>query len=319
MKRAGFMTNVIMALMIVVLGFTLLYTVLSYRTRENDRTESLRQDAERARDGEDMEGPADTLPPEGEVLDEMEEGALEETQEAIPEEMTEEADEEAILPAEEDTEPAGPLQISCRGESWQIDDADPATGWPAKLNALFRDYGLEAEITDATWDMAGSMSHLRLAGVSEATVDEFIRKHRDAGLQDDVYEMIVREDLADRYTERTDLDFIPVISLGYNGGYGRTVDGLKRHFQVMLGTYHLQDGVEGTNDGTMGISGKYILIAHLPATWEDPESFDRRMTDAWGDHFISLNDIEGDVLSDEYRQAVAQKVFDRMAALGYLE
>ena len=187
------------------------------------------------------------------------------------------------------------------------------------LGALLENDGVDTVITDATWDMAGSMSHLRLAGVSEETVNGFIQKHRDAGLQGDVYEMVVREDLADRYVERTDQQAIPVISLGYNGGYGRTLDGLKRHFQVMLGTYDLQEGTDGTNDGAMAISGKYIIVAHLPATWEDPESFDRRMTDAWGDHYVSLNDIEGDVLSDAYRQALAQKVYDRLEALGYLK
>ena len=56
MKRASFLTNAIMAIMIVVLGCTLLYTVFSYRSREQERTDALREEAERMRQEQEPAG-----------------------------------------------------------------------------------------------------------------------------------------------------------------------------------------------------------------------------------------------------------------------
>ena len=69
----------------------------------------------------------------------------------------------------------------------------------------------------------------------------------------------------------------------------------------------------------MEISGKYLIVGHLPAGWGNLENYETRMKDAWGDHFVSLNDIQGDVLSWDFREGVAQKVYDKLAQMRYLE
>ena len=61
-----------------------------------------------------------------------------------------------------------------------------------------------------------------------------------------------------------------------------------------------QNGEE-YDDGDMEISGKYLIVGHLPAGWSNLENYETRMKDAWGDHFVSLNDIQGDVLSWDFR------------------
>ena len=75
----------------------------------------------------------------------------------------------------------------------------------------------------------------------------------------------------------------------------------------------------GVDDGDMGISGKYLIVGHLPAGWNDLNNYETRMKNAWGDHFVSLNEIEGDVVSREYREAVAETVYNKLVEMGYCE
>jgi hypothetical protein len=100
---------------------------------------------------------------------------------------------------------------------------------------------------------------------------------------------------------------------------------------LILNTYTLQaadaaadasaeaDQENDVDDGEMGISGKYLIVGHLPAGWRDVNNYETRMKNAWGDHFVSLNEIEGDVVSREYREAVAETVYNKLVEMGYCE
>ena len=61
------------------------------------------------------------------------------------------------------------------------------------------------------------------------------------------------------------------------------------------------------------------IVGHLPAGWRDVNNYETRMKNAWGDHFVSLNEIEGDVVSREYREAVADTIYNKLVEMGYCE
>lgn len=299
MRRAGFLTNAIMSILIIVLSCTLLYTMFSFRADQRKRTEELREEAERVR---------------------------QEKETAMEKAMKEAQEEEQR--AEEEAAAQLPIEISCRGESWAKDGNDRDDGWPAMLNGLFEENEDNAVASDYTWDMSGSLSQMRFADVPEATVNDYIKKHNDKGLQGIRVETTVRDDLDDDYIEREDLESIPVICIGYNGGYGRSTDELIEQQEVILKTYVLTDGSDDSDvdknnreydDGEVGISGKYLIVGHLPAGWRDLDDFEGNMKNAWGDHFVSLNDIKGDVLSSDFRENVAQLVYDKLEEMQYLE
>ena len=172
MRRAGFLTNAIMIILIVVLSGTLLFTMFSYRAEQRERTESLKSDSEHAR----------------------------EEQEAAEQE----AEEEAQRIAEEEAEAQLPIAISCRGESWAQDGNDRAEGWPAMLGALLEENEVNATVSDYTWDMSGTLSQMRFADVPEATVNEYIDKHNNNGMQGIRVETTVRAYLEEDYIERED-------------------------------------------------------------------------------------------------------------------
>ena len=297
MRRAGFLTNAIMIILIVVLSGTLLFTMFSYRAEQRERTESLKSDSEHA--GEEQEA------------------------------AEQEAEEDAQRIAEEEAEAQLPIAISCRGESWAQDGNDREDGWPAMLGALLEENEVNATVSDYTWDMSGTLSQMRFADVPEATVNEYINKHNNNGMQGIRVETTVRADLEEDYIEREDYTSIPIICIGYNGGYGQSTDELIEQQGIILETYELaevgnDDSVDAQNgeeydDGDMEISGKYLIVGHLPAGWSNLENYETRMKDAWGDHFVSLNDIQGDVLSWDFREGVAQKVYDKLVQMKYLE
>ena len=325
MRRASFLTKFIMSVLIVVLSATLIYTLLSYRNEQRERTEALKKQSEQYMQGEI---PANITADGSEVY------ASEENREVQTDTEAQTADKAEGSAAQTSKEEAAenlPIAISCRGESWAPDDNDKEDGWPAILGSMLEENGVSAAVSDYTWDMAGTLSQMRFADVPEETVDSYIEAHNENGLRGYLYETTVRDDLEESYIEREDYESIPVICIGYNGGYGMSSAELIEQQSLILNTYKLQaanatseasaeaDQENDVDDGEMGISGKYLIVGHLPAGWSDLNNYETRMKNAWGDHFVSLNEIEGDVVSREYREAVADTIYNKLVEMGYCE
>ena len=325
MRRASFLTKFIMSVLIIVLSLTLVYTLLSYRNEQRERTEALKKQSEQYMQGEI---PANITADGSEVY------ASEENREVQTDTAAQSADKaenSASQTSKEEVPENLPIAISCRGESWAPDGNDREDGWPAILGSMLEENGVSATVSDYTWDMAGTLSQMRFADVPEETVDSYIEAHNENGLRGYLYETTVRDDLEESYIEREDYESIPVICIGYNGGYGVSSAELIEQQSLILNTYKLQaadatpeasteaDQENDVDDGEMGISGKYLIVGHLPAGWNDLNNYETRMKNAWGDHFVSLNEIEGDVVSREYREAVAETVYNKLVEMGYCE
>ena len=316
MRRASFLTKFIMSVLIIVLSATLLYTLLSYRNEQRARTKALKEQSEQYMQGEI---PANITADGSEVY------ASEENREVQTDTAAQSADKaenSASQTSKEEVPENLPIAISCRGESWAPDGNDREDGWPAILGSMLEENGVSATVSDYTWDMAGTLSQMRFADVPEETVDSYIEAHNENGLRGYLYETTVRDDLEESYIEREDYESIPVICIGYNGGYGVSSAELIEQQSLILNTYTLQsantaDQENDVDDGEMGISGKYLIVGHLPAGWNDLNNYETRMKNAWGDHFVSLNEIEGDVVSREYREAVADIIYNKLVEMGY--
>lgn len=314
MRRASFLTKFIMSVLIVVLSATLIYTLLSYRNEQRERTDALKKQSEQG------EVPAEVTA-EGSVVYASDENR--EVQTDTEAQTKDKAGTGASNMSKEEAAENLPIAISCRGESWAPDGNDKEDGWPAILGSMLEENGVSAAVSDYTWDMAGTLSQMRFADVPEETVDSYIEAHNENGLRGYLYETTVRDDLEESYIEREDYESIPVICIGYNGGYGMSSAELIEQQGLILNTYKLQaanaDPENSADDGEMGISGKYLIVGHLPAGWNDLNNYETRMKNAWGDHFVSLNEIEGDVVSREYREAVAETVYNKLVEMGYCE
>ena len=195
--------------------------------------------------------------------------------------------------------------ISFRGDSYMEDDADKANGYPAKVQALLQAAGSGMTVEDDTWDMAGTLSQMSLAGIDSQTVQNYITKHKQNGLTNN-YETIVRADLSQYMKTRDDQSYLPVLTMGYHGGWGDDLNELIEQEKAVLATYQ-----NGSKD--------YLILGSYPASVTDHEAYDQAMTQAFGDHYLGLNSkVTAALMTNDGRQEIAQAVFDKLKELHYI-
>lgn len=195
--------------------------------------------------------------------------------------------------------------ISIRGDSYMEDDADKANGYPAKLQALLQAAGSDMTVEDDTWDMAGTLSQMSLAGIDQQTVQNYINIHTQNGLTDS-YDTIVRADLSEYLKDRDDKSYLPVLTMGYHGGWGNDLNELIEQEKAVLATYE-----NGTRD--------YLVLGSYPSGWTDHNAYDTAMTQAFGSHYISLNStVTASMMTNDGRQQIAQTIFNKLKELGYI-
>ena len=116
----------------------------------------------------------------------------------------------------------------------------------------------------------------------------------------------MRDDLEEKQTERDDKDAIPVICMGYFGGWYYDPYELIEQQQKILNTYDQRE--------------KFIILGMYPELAIDTDYYDAVLSEAWGAHYVSLGQLlEGAAISDEGREQIAQIVYDKLIELGYLD
>lgn len=201
--------------------------------------------------------------------------------------------------------------VSIRGDGFSAYQEDTTeSSVAADLQKLLSENGSSMTVQDYTMDMAGSLSQMRKAQIPENDINAYISRHRqnagDAALQDT--ETIVRDLSADAVA-RNDQGSLPVIGMGYKGGFGDDVNELIEQEKKVLGTYSQQDD--------------YIILGYYPerfTTDEQHQNYDSAMKQAFGDHYVNIDAQvhTGSVTSAETRQAVAPALYDKMKELGYI-
>ena len=109
-------------------------------------------------------------------------------------------------------------------------------------------------VINKTLQGGGTLSMMKMAGVSDDTIQGYITKHQQAanGAQLNVTETGIR-DLTEEETTRNDLDCIPVIFMGYYGGWNHDPAELAAKQENILHT--LQDREELLVVGTRPMDG----------------------------------------------------------------
>ena len=142
MRRASFLTKFIMSVLIVVLSATLIYTLLSYRNEQRERTEALKKQSEQG------EVPAEVTA-EGSMVYASEENREVQTDTAA--QSADKAENSASQTSKEEAPENLPIAISCRGESWAPDGNDKEDGWPAILGSMLEENGVSAAVGGDTF------------------------------------------------------------------------------------------------------------------------------------------------------------------------
>ena len=150
---------------------------------------------------------------------------------------------------------------------------------------------------------------MKMAGVPMTDIDAYIAKHQAAanGAQLPITEGSTRNLTAEQMT-RTDQNYIPVLFMGYYGGWNYDTNELIEQQQKVLDTFG-------------EYKDSYIIVGLAPADGRVPvDQYDADMKAAWGDHYVACSEVCTQVaLSYQGQQEIAQAVFDKMVELQYIE
>ena len=289
----NFLLAVVCIGLLLLLGF---FLVLNHRNQasETDRLKALaaaaaqeeQTDTGRAETSQDQEGAENT---------EAAQNAVEETGEG------EKSEDPA---AETQTEAEG---VACWGDEF-FSQEDAQYSYKNVLQQLLTDNGYELQVADKTLAGASTLSLMKMAGVSQTDLDQYIAEHTEAaaGAEIPITETGIR-DLTAEQTDRSDADYIPVIFMGYYGGWNYDPEELAEQEQKILDTF-------GAN------KDNYVIVGLAPADGSvDQATYDSTMKAKWGEHYISAAEaVTVPVASQQGQSEIAQAVFQKLEELGYI-
>lgn len=148
---------------------------------------------------------------------------------------------------------------------------------------------------------------MKMAGVSNETLQGYITRHQQAanGAQLNVTETGIR-DLTEEQTTRNDMDCIPVIFMGYYGGWNHDSAELADQQEQILNTFQNKD--------------QFIVVGTRPLDGSvTSEALDQVLSQKWGEHYISLADVTAQPSSTyEAQQAMAEAILQKLQELNYI-
>ena len=197
--------------------------------------------------------------------------------------------------------------IVCWGDDLINGEESNTYSYMAVLQKLLTDNGYNMTVINKTLQGGGTLSMMKMAGVSDETIQGYITRHQQAanGAQLNVTETGIR-DLTEEQTTRNDMDCIPVIFMGYYGGWNHDPAELADQQEQILNTFQNKD--------------QLIVVGTRPMDGSvTSEALDQALSQKWGEHYISLADVTAQPSSTyEAQQAMAEAILQKLQELNYI-
>lgn len=223
-------------------------------------------------------------------------------------EEPEEDNVEAADVPEEEPEVVQAEGIACWGDEFFRGDEADQYSYRVKLQSLLEENGYDLTVENKTLAGASTLSMMKMAGVPQTDLDTYIAAHREAadGEQLPITETGIR-DLTPEQTERTEKDYIPVIFMGYYGGWNHDPQELIEQEQKILDTF-------GEN------REHYVIVGMRPMDGSvDRTTYDKAMTAAWGKHYISAAEVTTqNAATRTGQEEIGQAIFEKLIELEYI-
>ncbi len=238
----------------------------------------------------------------------MQEAKKDKKQEVKQEVKKDKKKEEVKKEEKEPAKPILPQGISFWGDEFFTAENELQCSSRVKLEEKLKAEGYTLEYANKTLAGAGTLSVMKMAGVPQADLDKYIEKHKaSAGSATlPVTETGIR-DLTDEEMKRSDKDYIPVITMGYYGGWNKDPRELAEQQQKVLDTF-------GKN------KNKFIIVGVRPMDGgvNIPE-YESVMKETWGEHYISTIDIcTVTTTTADGQTQVAEALYEKLLELGYI-
>lgn len=196
--------------------------------------------------------------------------------------------------------------ISIRGDAFVSEDEIEEAGIGKYLSDLLAEQGSTLDVAEYTMDKAGSISQMKRAGVSQTELDAYVTRHKENSGEGNlsITEVKIR-DLTEEDMARIDQNYLPVICIGYYGGWGNDLDELCEQQRKILETYSQQE--------------KYLILGVYPNGCKDHTAYTSKMEGTWGEHYLQLDGVlTNSISTDKGKKEAAQRIYDKLVELGYL-
>ncbi len=209
--------------------------------------------------------------------------------------------------AANETEKKEPAGIVCWGDDLINGEASSTSSYMAVLTSLLTENGYNLPVINKTLQGGGTLSMMKMAGVSDEVLQGYITEHKQAAGNGEPYvtETGIR-DLTAEQTERNDLECIPVIFMGYYGGWNHDPAELAEQQELILNTFPDKE--------------RFLVVGTRPVDGSvTAEELDQVMSQKWGNHYISFASVTSEAAaSDSGQKALAQAIFQKLEELGYI-
>lgn len=236
------------------------------------------------------------------------EGDTAEADDGSGETASEEASEESGSASAEETAEAqtASMGISCWGDEFYEPEAAEQYSYRAVLQRILDENGYDLTVANKTLEGAGTLSMMKMAGVPQEDLDAYIAQHEASGGNLAVTETGIR-DLTEEETDRWERDYIPVLMMGYYGGWNNDIQELIEQQQKILDTF--------------GVNKENFIIAGIPPLDKTvgTSEYDTAMEGAWGEHYVSTAQTSRYALSSkEGQEEIAQAIYEKLLELNYI-
>lgn len=197
--------------------------------------------------------------------------------------------------------------IACWGDDLMNASTTEKYSYMAVLQRLLKENGYDLPVVNKTIQGGGTLSMMKMAGVSDSVLQGYIKAHEQAANGAELYitEKGIR-DLTEEQTERNDLECIPVIFMGYYGGWNHDPKELGEQQENILKTFPDQE--------------RFLVVGTRPVDGTvDAATLDAALQEKWQEHYISLAQTTIYPASTiEAQEAMAQAILQKMEELKYI-
>lgn len=175
------------------------------------------------------------------------------------------------------------------------------------LQRILQEKGSALPVKNKTIQGGGTLSMMKLAGVADETIQGYITAHEQAANGAELYitEKGIRDFTPEELT-RDDLNCIPVIFMGYYGGWNHDPNELAGQQEQILNTFPNKE--------------RFIIVGSRPLDGSvTAEALDAALSQRWGEHYISMSAVTTYPVSYyEGQEAMAQAIYQKMVDLKYI-
>lgn len=199
--------------------------------------------------------------------------------------------------------------IACWGDEFFRGQEAEENSYRVTLEEQLEENGYDIEVIGKTLSGASTLSLMKMAGVPEEEIEDYIAAHQEGaqGRELPVTETGTR-DLTEEQMERTEADYIPVLFMGYYGGWNRDPQELIEQQTKILETF-------------VGDREQFLIVGIRPMDGSvSQEDYDSAMEAAWGEHYLSAAAATTqNVASVAGQQQIGQAIYDKLVELSYIE